>query len=108
MKLRGGEAKLVPVLAAMGMPDAKALAYLVGFCELIGGVGVVLGYPRVTFSVALGVWCVVTALAAHKGDANQMLAHITMSGGFLALAAAGPGRIALFDGHPQGLFALLP
>lgn len=26
MKLRGGEAKLVPVLAAMGLPDARVLA----------------------------------------------------------------------------------
>ncbi len=26
MKLRGGEAKLVPVLTAMGLPDAKGLA----------------------------------------------------------------------------------
>lgn len=98
MKLRGGEAKLVPVLAAMGMPDAKALAYLVGFCELLGGIGVVLGWPLALFSVALGLWCVVTAVIAHKNDINQMLAHLTMCGGFFALAAAGPGSIALFGG----------
>ena len=108
MKLRGGEAKLVPVLAAMGMPDAKALAYLVGICELVGGVCVVLGYPIATVSVLLGLWCVVTAAVAHKGDMNQLLAHITMSGGFLALAAAGAGKLALFDGSPTGPFALLP
>lgn len=108
MKLRGGEAKLVPVLAAMGLPDAKALAYLVGVCELLGGIGVVLGYPLVTVSVLLGLWCVVTALVAHKSDPNQMLAHITMCGGFFALAAAGPGSLALFGGQPTGIFALLP
>ncbi len=95
LKLRGGEAKLVPVLAAMGLPDAKALAYLVGVCELVGGVCVVLGYPLALVSVLLGLWCVVTALVAHKGDINQMLAHITMAGGFLALALAGPGSLAV-------------
>jgi len=108
MKLRGGEAKLVPVLAAMGMPDAKALAYLVGLCEFIGGVGIVLGYPLVTFAVLLGIWCLITGVTAHKGDTNQLLAHIAMCGGFFALAAAGPGAISLFGGAPAGIFALLP
>jgi len=107
MKLRGGKAKLVPVLSAMGLPDVKALAYLVGLCELVGGVGVVLGYPLATFSVLLGLWCVVTALVAHKGDTNQMLAHTGLCGGFFGLAAAGPGALALFGGHPQGVFAML-
>ncbi len=95
MKLRGGEAELVPVLKAMHMPDAKGLAYLVGLCEFLGGVGVVLGFPLVLFSLALGLWCLVTALVAHRKDINQLLAHLTMCGGFFALAAAGPGRIAL-------------
>lgn len=98
MKLRGGEAKLVPLLSAMGMPDAKALAYLVGFCELMGGIAVVIGWPLALVSVLLGLWCVVTALVAHRHDMNQMLAHLTMFGGFLALSAAGPGSIALFGG----------
>ena len=40
MKLRGGEARLVPVLAGLGLPDATMLAYLVGLCELVGGIGV--------------------------------------------------------------------
>ncbi|KGJ11972.1 DoxX family protein [Paracoccus versutus] len=98
MKLRGGEAKLVPVLSAMGVPDAKALAYMVGACELIGGIGVVIGWPLTLFGVLLGLWCVVTALVAHKNDINQLLAHIALCGGFFALAAAGPGSFALFAG----------
>lgn len=44
MKLHGGEAKLVPVLAGMGLPDARVLAYLVGVCELVGGIAVCIGY----------------------------------------------------------------
>lgn len=107
MKMRGGEAELVPVLTKMGVPDAKALAWVVAICEFVGGVGVVVGYPIATFSVLLGLWCVVTALVAHRNDPNQMLAHIGLCGGFFALAAAGPGSIALFGGHPQGIFAML-
>lgn len=43
LKLRGGEAKLVPGLRALGLPDAVFFAYLVGVCEFVGGVAVVLG-----------------------------------------------------------------
>ena len=108
MKLRGGEAKLVPVLSAMGLPDAKLLAYLVGFCELIGGVAVCIGYPVGVVGTLLGLWCLVTGYAAHKADTNQLLAHVAMAGGFFLLAASGPGSMALFGGAPPGLFAYLP
>ena len=100
MKLRGGEAKLVPVLAGMGLPDAKLLAYLVGACELIGGVGIVVGYPVPLFGVLLAVWCVITGYVGHRKDLNQLLAHVAMAGGFFALAAAGPGTLSLFGPTP--------
>ena len=108
MKLRGGEAKLVPVLVSLGLPDAKALAYLVGFCEFIGGVGVALGYPARTFGLLLGLWCLVTGYAAHKSDINQLLAHVAMAGGFFLLAVVGAGSLSLFGGAPTGLFGYLP
>lgn len=93
MKLRGGEAKLVPVLAGMGLPDAKAFAYLVGICELVGGVGVVIGFPLVLVSIPLGVWCLITGYVGHRNDINQLLAHVAMGGGFFALAASRMGTI---------------
>ena len=105
MKLRGGEAKLVPVLAGLGLPDAKFLAYLVGFCELVGGIAVVLGYPVHTVGVLLGLWCLVTGYAAHKSDINQLLAHVAMAGGFFLLAVVGAGSLSLFAGEPTGIFA---
>lgn len=107
MKLRGGEAKLVPVLAGMGLPDATVLAYLVGLCELVGGVAVCLGWPVHTVGVLLGLWCLVTAWVAHRKDVNQLLAHVGMAGGFFALAAVGPGTLALFGGAPTGMWAFL-
>lgn len=107
MKLHGGEAKLVPVLAGMGLPDARVLAYLVGVCELVGGIAVCIGYPVRTVGVLLGVWCLLTGYAGHRGDVNQLLAHVGMAGGFFLLAAVGPGSLSLFGGTPTGVFAHL-
>ncbi|MDY1449076.1 DoxX family protein [Pseudomonas aeruginosa] len=108
MKLRGGEAKLEPMLTGLGMPDAKLLAYLVGLCELIGGVGVTIGYPVRTMGVLLGLWCLVAGYAAHRKDISLLLTHVAMAGGFFLLAAVGAGSISLFGGAPTGLFAYLP
>lgn len=108
LKLRGGEAKLVPGLRALGLPDAVFFAYLVGVCEFVGGVAVVLGYPVRTASILLGLWCLVTGYDAHRGNITELLKNATMAGGFFALAAAGAGTISLFGGTPSGLFAYLP
>lgn len=108
MKLRGGEAKLVPGLQALGLPDAVFFAYLVGVCELVGGLGVVLGYPVSTFSILLGIWCLITGYDAHRGNLTEILKNVTMAGGFFALASAGPGSIALFGGTPTGILGYLP
>ncbi len=108
LKLRGGEAKLVPGLQALGLPDAVAFAYLIGLCEFVGGLAVVLGYPVGTASVLLGLWCLVTGYDAHRGNITELLKNATMAGGFFALAIAGAGSISLFGGAPAGLFAYLP
>lgn len=108
LKLKGGEAKLVPVLVAFGLPDATILAYLIGLCEFVGGLAVVIGYPARTASLLLGLWCLVTGYQAHRSDTNALLSHVTMAGGFFLLAVAGTGAIALFGGVPSGLFGDLP
>lgn len=108
LKLRGSEAKLVPGLEALGLPDAVFFAYLIGACELVGGLMVVLGYPVSTASVLLGLWCLVTGYNAHKGNITELLKNVTMAGGFFTLAAAGAGSLSLFGGAPSGLLAYLP
>ncbi len=108
LKLRGGEAKLVPGLQALGLPDAVFFAYLIGVCELVGGVAVVIGYPVRTASILLGLWCLATGYDAHKNNITELLKNVTMAGGFFALAAAGPGSLSLFGGAPGGIFAYLP
>lgn len=109
LKLGGGDARRCRRCAAWGLlPDATALACRVGFCELAGGVMVVPGYPARTAGALPGLWCLVTAYIGHKGDTNQMLAHTCMAGGLFTLASIGAGTLALFGGHPEGVFALLP
>jgi len=101
LKLRGGEAKLVPGLRALGLPDALFFAYLIGVCELTGGLPIVLGYPTSTASVLLGLWCLVTGYDAHRGNASELLKNVTMAGGFFALAVAGAGAISIFGSAAQ-------
>lgn len=97
----------MPGLQALGLPDAVAFAYLIGLCEFVGGVAVVLGYPASTASVLLGLWCLVTGYDAHKGNVTEFLKNVTVAGGFFALATSGAGSISLFGGAPSGLFAYL-
>ncbi len=108
MKLRGGSAKLVPALVTLGLPDASLLATLVGACELLGGLAVVLGYPLRLAAVLLGLWCLLTGFIEHKGNVTELLKNATMAGGFFALAAAGGGALSLFHGAAPGLLAGLP
>lgn len=108
LKLRGGEAKLVPGLQALGLPDATVFAYLIGVCEFAGGLAVVIGYPLRSASVLLGLWCIATGYDAHRGNVTEFLKNVTMAGGFFALATAGPGVISAFSGVPSGWFAYLP
>lgn len=108
LKLRGGEVKLLPALRSIGLPDPMAFAFLIGFCELVGGLMLVLGYPLRTASVLLGLWCLVTGYDAHRTNLNELLLHVTSAGGYFALALLGAGSIALFGGNPTGIFANLP
>ena len=80
LKLRGGEAKLVPGLQALGIPDAVFCAYLVGVCELVGGMAVILGYPVRTASVLLGFWCLLTGYDAHRNNITELMKNLTMAG----------------------------
>lgn len=107
LKLRGGDASLVPVLVKFHLPDARLLAMMIGVCELAGGIMVALGYPVRLAAILPGLWCIATGLSSLNDAANARLSHATMAGGFFALACAGAGSLALFGGHSDGVFALL-
>jgi putative oxidoreductase len=90
----GTEAHMVEA----GVPGM--LLPLVILTELGGGLCVLLGLWTRYAAIALAGFCVLTAIIFHyqPGDMSQMInfmKNITIAGGFLVLAGAGPGAFAL-------------
>lgn len=96
-----------------GLPAATALAYLAGLFELVGGLFILVGFQTKITSWLLALFCVFTAFVFHSGAINvpdfpeganglltvfnglMMWKNITIAGGFLVLAAFGPGSISV-------------
>ena len=78
-----------------GVP--AALLPLVILTELGGGLLVLFGFATRWAAIALGGFCLLTALFFHLGadQTIQLQKNIAMAGGFLALATAGPGPWSL-------------
>lgn len=72
---------------------ASALLPLVILTEMGGGLLVLVGLKTRWAAIALGGFCLLTALMFHRGaqEAIQLQKNVAMAGGFLALATAGPG-----------------
>jgi putative oxidoreductase len=76
------------------------LAWPVVLFEILGGLALIAGVQTRAVALALGAFCVVTAVLFHFDPADQMqmtsfLKNIALAGGYLALAIAGPGRFAV-------------
>jgi putative oxidoreductase len=83
---------------AAGVPGV--LLPLVILTELGGGLFVLLGLFTPYAAIALAGFCVLAAWFFHyqPGDMGQMInfmKNLTIAGGFLVLAGAGPGALAL-------------
>jgi putative oxidoreductase len=95
-----GYAGTVEHMNAAGVPGA--LLPLVILTELGGGLCILLGlFTRYT-AIALAGFCVLSGYLFHyqPGNMGQMInfmKNITIVGGFLVLAGAGPGALALDD-----------
>ncbi len=86
-------------MEAHGVPGA--LLPLVILVEAGGGLAILLGLFTRTSAILLAGFCLLAALLFHLdlGDRMQMISfmkNITIAGGFLVLAGAGPGAYA-FD-----------
>ncbi|MFM0212387.1 DoxX family protein [Paraburkholderia sediminicola] len=90
----------VGYIAAMGLP-VPPLAFVVSvLVELGGGLLLLSGYRVRLVSVAMAVFCVVTALFFHHNfaDQNQMinfLKNVMMAGGLLQITYFGAGAFSL-------------
>ena len=96
-----------------GLPAATALAYLAGIFEVVAGLFVLVGFQTRIAAYLLAAFSVFTALVFHSGTINipdfpeganglltvfnglMMWKNITIAGGFLVLAAFGPGSFSL-------------
>jgi putative oxidoreductase len=104
MFIQAGIGKIFGYEGAQGYMEAAgvpgALLPLVILVEAGCGLGVLLGLFTRWSALLLAGFCVLAALLFHfqPGDQMQMISfmkNITIAGGFLILAGAGPGALAL-------------
>ena len=91
---------------SLGLPAPTALAVAVGLLELIGGVLILVGFQTRYVAIVLAVFTVATAFIGHFGQGGQdatlvmmnqaaFLKNLAIAGGFLVLAAFGPGSLSI-------------
>jgi len=104
MYIQSGIMKIFGYAGTQGMMEAHnvpgMLLPLVILVEAGGGLCVLLGLFTRSAAIALAGFTVLAALLFHwqPGDMMQMInfmKNITIAGGFLVLAGAGPGALAL-------------
>jgi putative oxidoreductase len=86
----------VAFMGAEGLPVPMLAAIVAVIVECVGGILLIIGYQTRPTGLVLAVWCIATALVAHRdfGNADQMihfLKNFAMAGGFLQLVAFGAG-----------------
>ena len=104
MFIQAGIEKIFGYAGAQGYMEAAgvpgALLPLVILLEAGGGLAVLLGLFTRWSALLLAAFCVLAALLFHLHPDDQMqmisfMKNITIAGGFLILAGAGPGALAL-------------
>ena len=100
----GGFGKITHYAGAQGYMEKFGvpgeLLPLVILTELGGGLALLLGWKTRWVALALAGFCLLSALIFHNdfGDKTQfiqLLKNLGLAGGFLVLAAAGPGALSL-------------
>ena len=101
----GGFEGTVGYIASKGLPMASVVAALTILVELGGGLAIAFGFMTRWAALALAVFSVLAALIFHSYwgvPADQVMMqqinfwkNVAIAGGFLALAAFGPGAISV-------------
>lgn len=89
------------MLGQMGLPAPVALAYLIGLCEVVAGLALVVGFQTRVVGLLLAGWCVLTAFVVHGGQPIDLMKNMGLAGGFLLLAATSPGTISYYGTWPE-------
>ena len=100
----GGYGKIISYSGAQGYMEKSGvpgeLLPLVILTELGGGLAILLGWKTRWAAIALAGFCVLTALIFHLDFADRIqtilfMKNLGLAGGFLVLAAAGPGALSM-------------
>jgi putative oxidoreductase len=87
-------------MASVHMPLPELAAWIAIIVELVGGILILIGYQTRWVALVLAIWCLVTGFAVHLpgGDQANMIhfyKNLVMAGGFLFVAAYGPGSLSV-------------
>jgi len=95
-----GYAGAVTYMSRQGLPAPAVFAVLAIIIEIGGGLLILFGYQTRLVALGCAIYILVAALIAHRNfsDGNQLahfMKNLAITGGFLALMIAGPGRFSL-------------
>jgi putative oxidoreductase len=90
----------VAFMGSEGLPLPLLAAIVAILVECVGGILLIVGYQTRLTGTVLALWCIATALIAHRDFANpdqmvHFLKNVAMAGGFLQVAAFGAGAWSL-------------
>lgn len=96
----GGLGGTAGYFGSMGLPMPMVTAVVVALVELVGGLAILVGLFTRPASYLLAAFCLATAFVAHFDFSDQMQMinfqkNLAMAGGFLVLAAFGPGALSV-------------
>ncbi|NHT74471.1 DoxX family protein [Rhizobiaceae bacterium CRRU44] len=86
--------------AGAGLPVPMVTAVIVSLVELVGGIFILVGFFTRPTAYVLAAFCIATAFIAHfnfadMGQAINFQKNFAIAGGFLVLAAFGPGALSV-------------
>lgn len=89
----------------LGLPMPEVLVWGVIAVEILGGLLILIGWRTRLVAWGMAIFTVATAIVGHKfwgidparfnNEFTQFLKNLAIAGGFLMLAACGPGRISV-------------
>ena len=84
-------------MGSLGLPAPMLVTWLVIALKVLGGIAIVVGFQTRWIAYAFAAFCVATAFLGHMGadQAAIFWKNIAVAGGFLVLAAAGPGAFSV-------------
>jgi putative oxidoreductase len=97
----------VAFMGVEGLPVPALAAIVAVIVECVGGILLIIGYQTRPTGMVMAVWCIATALVAHRdfGNPDQMihfLKNVALAGGFLQLVAFGAGAWGI-DGRRDAI-----